>query len=133
MSKEKKPSNSNKVDEPKKTEKEPEQINRAFPDIKPGCVIKVHQKIKDTDAKGNEKERIQIFEGLVIARKHGKEAGATITVRKISNNVGVEKIFPLALPQITKIEIVKKYHTRRAKLYFTRDHKKKLKEIREKK
>ena len=104
------------------------KIDRTFPNIQPGCVVKIHQKIKDTDAKGKEKERIQIFEGLVIGRKHGKEAGATITVRKISKNIGVEKIFPLALPQITKIEVIKKYRSRRTKLYFTRNYKKKLKE-----
>lgn len=105
------------------------KIDRAFPEIQPGYVVKVHQKIKDTDAKGKEKERIQIFEGLVIGHKHGKEAGATITVRKISKNIGVEKIFPLALPQITKIEVIKKYRSRRTKLYFTRNYKKKLKEV----
>ena len=113
----------------KKSEDKKEKIDRTFPDIQPGCVVKIHQKIKDTDAKGKEKERIQIFEGLVIGRKHGKEAGATITVRKISKNIGVEKIFPLALPQITKIEVIKKYRSRRTKLYFTRNYKKKLKEV----
>lgn len=115
-------------DSKEKKSKKLEKINRAFPNIQPGCVVKIHQKIKDTDAKGKEKERIQIFEGLVIARKHGKEAGATVTVRKISKNIGVEKIFPLALPQITKIEVTKKYRSRRTKLYFTRNYKKKLKE-----
>ena len=117
--------------EEKKEEKKP--TDQTFPDIKPGCVIKVHQKIKDVDAKGKEKERIQVFEGTVIARKHGKEKGATITVRKISEGIGVEKIFPLALPQITKIEVTRKYHTRRAKLYYTRKYKKKLKEDKRKK
>lgn len=104
-------------------------IDRAFPLVQPGCVVRVHQKIKDIDSKGKEKERVQIFEGLVIGRKHGREPGATITVRKISEGIGVEKIFPLALPRITKIETVKKYETHRAKLYFARGYKKKLKEI----
>ncbi|MCK4554256.1 50S ribosomal protein L19, partial [Candidatus Parcubacteria bacterium] len=85
-------------------------------------------KIKELNPKGEEKERIQFFEGMVIARKHGKQAGATITVRKISDGVGVEKIFPLNLPTITKIEIKKQARVRRAKLYFLkRGYKKKLK------
>ena len=106
-----------------------ESMDRTFPDVKSGCVVRVHQKIKDVDSKGEEKERVQVFEGMVLARRHGKEAGATITVRKISGGVGVEKIFPLALPQIEKIEVVKKYKTRRAKLYYTRDYKKKMREV----
>ncbi|MBU4331980.1 50S ribosomal protein L19 [Patescibacteria group bacterium] len=115
----------------KKDEKSDEKpIDRAFPEVQSGTVVQVHQKIKDVDSKGKEKERIQVFEGLVIARKHGREKGATITVRKDSKGFGVEKIFPLALPQITKIEVVKKFRTRRAKLYFTRDYKKKLREDR---
>lgn len=109
-------------------EKHEQPIDRTFPDVQPGSLVRIHQKIKDVDSKGKEKERIQVFEGLVIARKHGREKGATITVRKISEGIGVEKIFPFGLPQITKIEVVKKYKTRRTKLYFTRGHKKKLKE-----
>ncbi len=111
-----------------KTIKEEGKIDRSFPGVKPGCVVRVHQKIKDVDAKGKEKERIQVFEGLVLARKHGTEPGATITVRKISEGIGVEKIFPLALPEIVKIEVTKEYEVRRAKLYYTRDYKKKLRE-----
>ena len=98
-------------------------------DLIPGMTVRVYQKIKELNTKGEEKERIQYFEGLIIARKHNKEAGATITVRKISEGVGVEKIFPLNLPTITKIEIKKQAQVRRAKLYFLRDgYKKKLKE-----
>ena len=96
---------------------------KASPEIKPGMTVRIHQKIKEKD-----KERIQIFEGIVIARKRRKEAGATITVRKISHGVGVEKIFPLFSPVIAKFEVVKQAKTRRAKLYFLRDYKKKLKE-----
>ena len=93
--------------------------------------IIVYHKIKELSAKGEEKERIQCFEGIIIAKKHGKEAGGTITVRKISNGIGVEKIFPLNLPSITKIEIKKQARVRRAKLYFLkRRYKKKLKEVR---
>lgn len=96
--------------------------------IRPGATVKVHQKIKEKTPKGEIKERIQIFEGIVLARKHGSEAGATITVRKISEGIGVEKIFPLHSPMITKIDIVREGKVRRSKLYFLRDPNKKLKE-----
>jgi len=84
--------------------------------IKAGDTVRIHQKIQD---KG--KTRIQIFEGVVLARKHGNEPGATFTVRKVASGVGVEKIFPLYSPNIDKIEIVKRSKVRRAKLYFIRD------------
>jgi large subunit ribosomal protein L19 len=84
--------------------------------IKAGDTIRVHQKIQD---KG--KTRVQIFEGLVLARKHGTEPGATFTVRKVASGVGVEKIYPLYSPMIDKLEIVKRSKVRRAKLYFIRD------------
>jgi large subunit ribosomal protein L19 len=84
--------------------------------IKAGDTVKVHQKIQD---KG--KTRIQIFEGLVLARKHGDEPGATFTVRKVASGVGVEKIYPLYSPLIDKIEIVKRAKVRRAKLYYIRE------------
>ena len=84
--------------------------------IKAGDTVKVHQKIQD---KG--KTRIQIFEGLVLARKHGSEPGATFTVRKVASGVGVEKIYPLYSPLIDKIEIVKRAKVRRAKLYYIRE------------
>jgi large subunit ribosomal protein L19 len=77
----------------------------------------VSQKIEE--AKG--KYRIQIFEGLVLARKHGTEAGATFTVRRVASGVGVEKIFPLYSPMIEKIEVVKRSRVRRAKLYYIRE------------
>ncbi len=84
--------------------------------IRPGDTVRVHQKIEE---KG--KTRIQIFEGLVLARKHGDEPGATFTVRKVASGVGVEKIYPLYSPLIDKIEIVKRSKVRRAKLYFIRE------------
>ncbi|MDZ4661719.1 MAG: 50S ribosomal protein L19 [Pseudomonadota bacterium] len=84
--------------------------------LRAGDTIRVHQKIKD---KG--KTRIQIFEGLVLARKHGDEPGATFTVRKVASGVGVEKIFPLYSPLIDKMEIVKRAKVRRAKLYYIRE------------
>ncbi|MBI4458182.1 50S ribosomal protein L19 [Candidatus Uhrbacteria bacterium] len=96
--------------------------------LKPGMVVRVHQKIKETTPKGDERERIQIFEGTIIAKKGQDVASATITVRKVASGVGVERIFPLRLPTIAKIEVVKELRVRRAKLYFLRDTKKKLKE-----
>ena len=84
--------------------------------IKAGDTVRVHQKIED---KG--KTRIQIFEGLVLARKHGDEAGATFTVRKVVDGIGVEKIYPLYSPRIDKIEIVRRSTVRRAKLYYIRE------------
>ena len=98
-------------------------------DLRPGMTVRVYQKIKELNAKGEEKERVQYYEGLIIAKKHGKEAGSTITVRKISDGIGVEKIFPLNLPTITKIEIKKQAKIRRAKLYYLRTYHKKLKEV----
>jgi large subunit ribosomal protein L19 len=98
-------------------------------DLKPGMTVRVYQKIKELNSKGEEKERVQYYEGIIIAKKHGKEAGGTITVRKVSDGVGVEKIFPLNLPTITKIEIKKQNKVRRAKLYFLRNYNKKMKEV----
>jgi large subunit ribosomal protein L19 len=98
-------------------------------DLKPGMTVRVYQKIKELNSKGEEKERVQYYEGIIIAKKHGKEAGGTITVRKISDGIGVEKIFPLNLPTITKIEIKKQNKVRRAKLYFLRNYNKKMKEV----
>lgn len=86
-----------------------------IPEIHPGYTVVVHQKIKE----GN-KERIQPYKGIVIARKHGKGVNATITVRRISSGVGVEKIFPLHSPMIEKIEVTGKTKVRRAKLYYLR-------------
>src|SRR5580700_6596631 len=85
-------------------------------DLKPGDTVRVWQKIEE---KG--KYRLQAFEGLVLARKHGKEAGGTFTVRRVASGVGVEAIFPLYSPMIEKIEITKRSRVRRAKLYFIRE------------
>ncbi len=94
-------------------------------DMHAGDTIRVWSKIQE---KG--KTRLQAFEGLVLSRKHGTEAGATFTIRKISNSVGVERIFPLFSPMIDSIEIVKRSKVRRSKLYYIRD--KAAKEIRRK-
>lgn len=85
-------------------------------DLRAGDSVRVWQKILE---KG--KTRLQAFEGLVLARKHGTEAGATFTVRRVASGVGVEKIFPLYSPNIDKIEILKRTKVRRAKLYHIRD------------
>ncbi len=85
-------------------------------DLRAGDTVKVWQKIEE---KG--KIRLQAFEGLVLARKHGKEAGATFTVRRVASGVGVEKIFPLYSPIIDKIDVLKRSKVRRAKLYHIRE------------
>lgn len=85
-------------------------------DIRAGDTVRIHQKIED---KG--KTRIQIFEGLVLLRKHGTEPGATFTVRKVVDGIGVEKIFPLYSPLIDKIEIIRRSTVRRSKLYYIRE------------
>ena len=82
-----------------------------------GDTVKVWSKIKENDGK----TRLQAFEGLVLARKHGAEAGATFTVRKVASGVGVERIFPLYGVNIDKIEVVRHAKTRRSKLYYVRD------------
>lgn len=127
MAEEKKSNNDQKNEKIKKETSNDEKL--VIPELKPGMTIRVYQKIKETNTKGKEKERTQYFEGIIIAKKHGKEIGGTITVRKISNGIGVEKIFPLHLPSIYKIEIKKQAKVRRAKLNFLKQgYKKRLKE-----
>ena len=95
---------------------------QSLPDIRPGDTVRVYQKIKEgspTDGK----EKTQAFEGQVLARKHGKEIGATITVRREISGIGTEKIFPLHSPVIEKIEVLKRGKVRRAKLYYLREAK----------
>ena len=91
--------------------------------LRSGDTVRVWQKIKEGD-----KTRLQAFEGLILSRKHGDEAGATFTVRKVVDSVGVERIFPLYSPLIDEIEIVRRSKVRRSKLYFIRE--KATKEIR---
>lgn len=97
--------------------------------LKQGMIVKVHQKIRELNTKGEEKERIQIFEGIIIAMKHGGETAATITVRKISEGIGVEKIFPIHSPIVDKIELVRQMKVKQARPYYIRDYKKRLKEV----
>jgi len=94
-------------------------------DIRTGDTVRVWSKVQE---KG--KTRLQAFEGLVLARKHGSEPGATFTVRKVSSGVAVERIFPLYSPNIDKVELVKRSKTRRSKLYYVRE--KAAKEVRRK-
>lgn len=100
-----------------------------IPDVKPGDTVSVHQKIPAfvpqksgtmAGKKEGNKEKSQVFEGLVIARKHGKGISSTITIRKVIAGIWVEKVFPLHSPLIEKIEIKKRGRVRRAKLYYLR-------------
>lgn len=84
--------------------------------VRSGDTVRVSQKIQERG-----KTRLQVFEGLVLARKHGNEPGGTFTVRRVIDGVGVEKIFPLYSPLIDKIEIVRRAKVRRAKLYYIRE------------
>jgi len=93
---------------------EKEQIRKDIPEFRPGDTVRVHTKVVE-----GSRERIQVFEGTVIARK-GSGLKETFTVRKISYGVGVERIFPVNSPRIDKIEVVKKGKARRAKLYYLR-------------
>ncbi len=95
-------------------------------DFRAGDTIRVWSKIKDEKGKF----RTQAFEGIVLARKHGAEAGGTFTVRRVASGVGVERIFPLYSPLVDKIEILKKSHVRRSKLYYVRT--KAVKDVRRK-
>lgn len=92
-------------------------------ELRPGMTVRVHQKINE-----GEKERVQVFQGIIIAMRGKTPQTKTITVRKVSFGVGVEKIYPLASPLVEKIEVVKIARVRRSKLYFLRNYRKRLKE-----
>ncbi len=94
---------------------EKEQLKAKVPDLAPGDTVRVHVKVVE-----GEKERIQVFEGMVIRRTHGANR-ASFTVRKISYGVGVERTFPLHSPRIDKIDVVSHGQVRRARLYYLRD------------
>jgi large subunit ribosomal protein L19 len=102
------------------------QLRNGIPDFQPGDTVRVHVRIKESETK----ERLQVFEGIVIARKHGG-ARETITVRKTSFGVGVERIFPLHATIVDHIDVVKRGRVRRAKLYYLRELRGKAARIRE--
>jgi large subunit ribosomal protein L19 len=93
---------------------EKEQMRVDIPDFRPGDTVKVHARIKE-----GEKERIQIFQGVVIRKRRGN-TGATFTVRKVSYGIGVERIFPLHAPLVDKIEVLTRGKVRRSRLYYLR-------------
>jgi len=92
-----------------------QQLKAKTPDFQAGDIVKVYQKVKEQD-----KERIQVFEGVLLAKKHGKGVSGTITVRKISQGLGVERVFPLHSPLVEKIEVTRKTKVRQGKLYYLR-------------
>lgn len=101
-------------------------IKKKVPELKPGYTVRVHQKIRE-----GEKERIQIFEGLIIKISSGHGADKTFTVRKVVEGIGVEKIFPVYSPLLEKIEVKKKSDVRRSKLYYMRARTGKLAKLKE--
>jgi len=103
------------------------QLRDDIPDFAPGDTVRVHVRVIEAG-----RERVQIYEGVVIARKGGKGSRATFNVRKISFGVGVERIFPLHSPIIQEIEVVRRGNVRRAKLYYLRDRVGKATRIKEK-
>jgi large subunit ribosomal protein L19 len=111
----------------KLVEAEYQEARTKFPSFKAGDTINVHVKIKE----GN-KERVQQFQGTVIQRKNPNTNGETFTVRKVSNSVGVERIFPIISPAIEKIELVRKGDVKRARLYYLRGRQGKAARIKEK-
>ena len=111
----------NRLDAVEKT-----QMSKTIPDFQPGDTVRVHVRVKESETK----ERLQVFEGLVIARKGGG-VRETITVRKTSFGIGVERIFPLYATIVKEIEVVKRGRVRRAKLYYLRNLRGKAARIRE--
>jgi large subunit ribosomal protein L19 len=107
------------------SEVEKEQMRSGIPDFGPGDTVRVHVKVRE-----GEKERIQVFEGVVIGRRGGG-VRESFTVRKVSYSVGVERVFPLHSPSIARIEIVRHGRVRRAKLYYLRNLKGKAARIEE--
>jgi len=102
-----------------------EQMRTDIPQFKPGDTVKVHVRIKEGD-----KERVQVFQGVVIRRRKGR-VNSTFTVRKVSYGVGVERIFPLHSPMIDKIEVITRGRVRRSRLYYLRKLRGKAARIRE--
>ncbi len=105
---------------------EMEQMRGDIPEFKPGDTVKVHARIKE-----GEKERVQVFQGVVIRKRNGR-TGATFTVRKVSYGIGVERIFPFHSPNIDKVEVVTRGKVRRSRLYYLRSRRGKAARIKEK-
>lgn len=103
------------------------QAKTDLPDMAPGDTVRVFLKTKEKN-----KEKMEMFEGVVLARKHRGETGGTVTVRKMVGSIGVERIFPVHSPVIAKIEVVRKGKVRRAKLYYLRGAKGKRAKIKQK-
>lgn len=116
------------------------QLKKDLPDIRPGDTVRVYQKPQQAEeepekkkaGERDKKEKARVFEGVVLAQKHGKGINATLTVRKVVSGVGVEMVFPLHSPTVEKIELVKRGKVRRAKLYYLRERKGKRAELKEK-
>ncbi len=111
----------------KALEEENQAALASFPDFKAGDTVNVHVKIKE----GN-KERVQQFQGTVIQRRHPGTNGETFTVRKVSNGIGIERIFPILSPNIDKIDLIRRGKVRRARLYYLRGRQGKAARIKEK-
>ncbi len=109
-------------------EQEYTEARAKMPDFKAGDTVAVHYKIKE----GN-KERIQVFQGTVIQRRNPNTNGETFTVRKVSNGIGIERIFPILSPFIDKVEVIRKGKVRRARLFYLRGRQGKAARIKEKK
>lgn len=106
---------------------EAEHLKSDVPDFGPGDTVKVHVRVRE-----GEKERIQVFQGVVLGRKHGKNSTrSSFRVRKVSSGIGVERVFPLHSPMIAKIEVVRYGRVRRAKLYYLRGRSGKAAKIKE--
>ncbi len=95
-------------------------------ELKAGQTVRLHERVKDITSKGEERERVQIFEGIILGVR-GSGKSKTLTIRKMSEGVGVEKIYPINSPVIAKIELVKTAKVRRAKLTFLSDKKRQAK------
>jgi large subunit ribosomal protein L19 len=109
-------------------EEEANEVRQNMPDFKAGDNITVHYKIKE-----GSKERIQLFQGTVLQRRNPGTNGETFTVRKVSNGIGIERVFPLLSPNIDKIEITRKGKVRQARLYYLRGRQGKAARIKERK
>jgi len=101
-------------------------LRKDLPRLRPGQQVRVTQRIKE-----GEKERVFVFEGQILARKHGKEAGATLTIRRLAAGVGTEVILPLHSPSIEKIEVLREARVKRAKLYYLREAKGRRRKLKE--